>query len=138
MKKIISVLAALSIICGIGASTYTPFVSVGSVSAAEVGEADTYDFEGSDKKECTYEENGMVFDLYRRSSNSELYAILTSVEDDSITELTIPDSLSSSAPLNKTISEGIETKEDGTEEIEVTINEYPPDVVGIAGGAFKN
>lgn len=138
MKKIISVLAALSIICGIGASTYTPFVSVDSVSAAEVGETNTYDFEGSDKKDCTYEENGMVFDIYRRSSDSELYAILTSVEDESITELTIPDSLSLSAPLNKTISEGIETKEDGTEEIEVTINEYPPDVVGIAGGAFKN
>lgn len=138
MRKIISVLAALSIICGIGTSTYTPFVSVGTVSAAEVGETNTYDFEGSDKKDCTYEENGMVFDIYERSSDSELYAILTSVEDDSITELTIPDSLSLSAPLNKTISEGIETKEDGTEEIEVTINEYPPDVVGIADGAFEN
>ena len=145
MKKIISVLAALSIICGIGASTYTPFVSVGSVSAAEVVETDTYDFENSQNRIGTVDKDGMVFDIY--TNDSEMYAVLTSVKDETITEFTVPSVLLPELPS--------EPSEEEYQNVYLTVTvtgstlgaiaplkekivKSNPKVVGIADDAFEN
>ena len=145
MRKIISVLAALSIICGIGTSTYIPFVSVGTVSAAEAGETDTYDFESSKNRIGTVDKDGMVFDIY--TNDSEMYAVLTSVKDETITEFTVPSVLLPELPaepseeeyqnvyLTVTVTGSTLGAIDPLKEKIVKSN---PKVVGIADGAFEN
>ena len=145
MKKIISVLAALSIICGIGASTYTPFVSADTVSAAEVGKTDTYDLENSSNLIGTVDKDGMVFDVYK--NDTELYAVLTSVKDESLTEFTVPSVLLPELPSEPSDEEcekvdlTVTVTGSGfidTASVSEQIKKSNPKVVGIADGAFKN
>ncbi len=89
MKKLISTLAAFALICGSFAGISSPSVSVSSASAAGVGAADIYDFEDDSQEPVdTIEQDGLVFNIYENDDGK--YAVLKSVTDDTITELSIP------------------------------------------------
>ena len=127
MKKLISTLAAFALICGSFAGVSSPLVSVSSANAAGVGAADIYDFEDSQKKIDTIEENGMVFDTY--GDGTLRYAVLKSVKDTSVTELTIPSELDADYSISiwSTVYNPVSYKIKGKYE-----------VVGIEWGAFAD
>ena len=132
MKKLISALAAFAIICGSFTGISSPSVSVSSASAAEVGAADIYDYDGADKKTDTIEKGGVVYDIYENASGK--YAVLSSVKDASIRELTIPAVVS----LKEQTAEDTETIEIGDDGV---INDNEADgipVVAIGYAAFKD
>ena len=87
MKKIISMLAALTLLC---TSVVMPAANADNISIKEVnGFADAYTAEWPDReaKSTQVKADGFIFDVY------DGYAYLTGFENTDVTEVTIPDKI---------------------------------------------